>query len=161
MQYIDPHRYLMNPRTAIFVREDGRYLLMKGSPAKGWWAGKYNGLGGHIERGEDVLSAARRELHEETGLTANLWLAGTIAVDRGELGILLFVFLGEQVRGDLIRTDEGDVGWIAESQLADLPVVDDLPVLIDRFRGMTPNDPPFAARSFYEADGRLTVEFSK
>jgi 8-oxo-dGTP diphosphatase len=42
--------------------------------------GKYNGLGGKLERGEDVVSGMRRELREEAGIEARaLHLRGTIS----------------------------------------------------------------------------------
>jgi len=68
-QGVTADRYTVIPRTAIFLRRGDSYLLLKGAPTKRLWANKYNGLGGHVERGEDVLSATRRELLEETDLT--------------------------------------------------------------------------------------------
>ena len=86
--------YTVIPRTAIFLRRGESYLLLKGAPTKRLWANKYNGLGGHVERGEDILSAAKRELLEETGLNADLWLCGTLIVDAGEMGIALYFLAG-------------------------------------------------------------------
>ena len=41
--------------------------------------GKYNGLGGKLEPGEDIVSGMRREIHEESGLTVTaMRLRGTI-----------------------------------------------------------------------------------
>ena len=61
-QGVAHNRYTVILRTAIFLRRGDSYLLLKGAPTKRLWANKYNGLGGHVENGEDVLSAAKWEL---------------------------------------------------------------------------------------------------
>ena len=159
-QGVTKDRYMLIPRTAIFVRRGDEYLLLKGAPTKRLWAGKYNGLGGHVDRGEDVLSSAKRELMEEAGISADLWLAGTVIVDVGEIGILLFVFVGENVQGEIKGSKEGTPEWIQKEALGYLPVVEDLPILLGRIHKMKKGDPPFSARSFYE-DDKLFVVFGE
>jgi len=65
-QGITNDRYTIIPRTAIFLRRGDLVLLLKGAPTKRLWANKYNGLGGHVESGEDLLSAAKRECERLT-----------------------------------------------------------------------------------------------
>lgn len=151
---------MLIPRLLIFIRRGEAVLLLKGAPDKRLWAGKYNGIGGHLERGEDVLSAARRELFEETGLQADLRLCGTLIVDSGENpGVGIYILTGE-AQGEARPSAEGELTWVSIADLGNLPVVEDLPPLLERAFGCSPGDPPFSARSFYDAEGRLRLVFA-
>jgi 8-oxo-dGTP diphosphatase len=160
-QVVDSRRYLLVPRTLIFLTSGERVLLILGSAHKTRWANLYNGLGGHIERGEDVLSAARRELQEETGIdVSDLWLCGVITIDTGEqIGIAVFVLRGESERQPVQPSPEGAAEWVEIARLGELPLVEDLAQLLPRVLQMKPGDAPFAAQYSYSPAGELAIRF--
>ena len=161
-QLVDLSRYMLIPRVLIFITRGNTVLLLKGAPIKRLWADKYNGVGGHVEQGEDILSAASRELLEETGLTTNLWLCGTVVVDTGQNpGIGMYVFTGEDARGQPRPSTEGNLEWISFQEVSNLPVVEDLVPLLSRIQKMRRGDPVFSARAYYDAEKKLIVEFAK
>jgi len=144
-------RHVAVPRTLIFVTsqnpETGSQdvLLLKGAPDKRLWAGLYNGLGGHVEAAEDILSAAERELFEETGLRAvRLCLRGVVHIDTGHdahgprPGVLMFVFTGQSEERAVHATPEGMPEWLPVDGLAELPLVDDLYAVLPRALGDGP-----------------------
>ena len=60
----------MKDMTLVLPMRDGRILL--GMKKRGFGAGKINGFGGKLNKGESILDAAVRELFEEVGLEAGV-----------------------------------------------------------------------------------------
>jgi 8-oxo-dGTP diphosphatase len=160
-QGINLEKYMLIPRTLIFLRRADSILLIKGAPSKRLWAGLYNGIGGHIEPGEDVLSAAYRELDEETQLKPeSLWLCATVTIDTGQNpGIVLFVFMGECAQGEPVPSAEGSLEWVPLDRLNELPLVEDLPALLGKILGMRNGQPAVAAHYAYDEHGKMLVTF--
>ena len=154
-------RYHLVPRVLCFVTSGDEVLLLKGAPDKKLWPNKYNGLGGHIERGESPPAAAEREIREEAGLAVrDLRLRGVITIEAGEaVGIGLYVFTAVALSRQTVASHEGLLEWVTRPELAQRDLVEDLPALLPRVLGMPPDAAPFGAHYSYDPAGRLRIEF--
>ncbi len=87
--------------------------------------GKYNGLGGKLERDEDVASGMRREIYEEAGIEAlELSLRGTVSWPGfGKHGEdwLGFIFTVPAWSGQPFTSNpEGALEWVSVQRVLDL-----------------------------------------
>jgi 8-oxo-dGTP diphosphatase len=154
-------RYHVVPRTLILAFSNGQVLLQKAAATKKIWAGKYNGLGGHVEKGEDILSSARRELQEEAGIECHdLRLFGTVMIDVDQdEGILMFVFAGFEPEMDVQPSEEGQLEWVDIAKVGELPVVEDITMLIEKIGKAKPGE-LFHGHYEYDEQGLLIASFS-
>ena len=132
----DKQRVLLIHRNA---RQDDQHL------------GKYNGLGGKLDRDEDVVAGARREIHEEAGIDCTgIVLRGTLnwpGFGKNGEDWLGFVFLVTAYEGTpLTANPEGALEWVDVDKILDLPLWDGdrhfLPLVFDAdpraFHGVMP-----------------------
>ena len=163
-QAADWERYCLIPRVLIFpVDEKGRVLLLKGAKDKKIWANLWNGPGGHIERGESVLQACRRELLEETGLQAEILIhCAQIIVDTGNNpGIAFCVFKAKGLSGDVVPSSEGELEWFTVNQALKLSLVDDLYTLLPLVMRHRRTEKPFWGHYSYDHNNQLIMRFTR
>ncbi len=147
----DTARYAVVPRTLTFLTCGEEVLLLRGAADKIIWAGKLNGVGGHVEPDEHPLDGARREVLEETGLVVpDLRLRAIVHVQGrgGAPGVMLFVFVGRAPSRKVCPGREGSLAWYPVEDLVEL-----LPRVLDERRftfGLYRADP---------SSGRLSFQF--
>lgn len=105
--------------TASIINDD-KFLIIKENKPNA--LNKWTFPGGHIEYGEDILFAAKREVKEETGL--DIELVGTTGVynfiSSTNDQVILFHFIGEVIDGHINLEEEGitESKWIKVNELA-------------------------------------------
>jgi len=143
-------------QTAVFVLSPDRTQVLLMHRDK--WPddvhfGKFLSLGGHVERDEDVLTCARREVYEESGLTAtDLTLRGMVlwtGFGPRRDDVLCFMFRADAFTGTPHGgNEEGTLEWVPLDDLASRTMWDSdhlwLPMVFDDnpapFHGVMPYD---------------------
>ncbi len=137
--------YVMSP--------DGKSVLLihRNTRPEDLHYGKYNGLGGKLEAGEDVVAGICREIREEAGIEVEeLTLRGTISwpgFGKNEEDWFGFIFRIDRWSGmPLAGNHEGTLEWIPLEELPNLNMWESdrlwLPMVFERtqrtFHGIMP-----------------------
>lgn len=156
-------RWLTINRTLILITHGDHVLLMRRALTKRVFPGYYNGVGGHLERDEDPLSCALREVREETGLTVHhVRFRGVYNIDANDAtGIILFIFTAEADSREVIPNDEGTLEWVALDAIQDLKLVEDLPLIWPRLFGVHASERPFFAHVSYDSNDQMVMRFAE
>jgi 8-oxo-dGTP diphosphatase len=127
--------YVLSPdkKAVLMVHREGR--------PEDIHIGKYNGLGGKLEREEDVFSSIKRELYEEALIIPKeIILRGTInwtSFGPKEEDWLGFIFLVSSFEGKPPdKNVEGRLVWVPQEELSTLPMWEGdryfLPLVFDK-----------------------------
>jgi len=104
----------------FLLKDDMVLLAMK---KRGFGAGKWNGVGGKVQEGEDVTTSAIREIKEEIGVTVaagDLELVGTLDfdfTDNHDWAQTCTVFLVRRWEGDPAESEEMRPEWHTKDKL--------------------------------------------
>ena len=108
---------------SVALRNGGRFLLVKRGRAPS--LGEYAFPGGRVEEGETLEEAARRELLEETGLTAGalaLHCVMDLASEQAGMIYRLHVHAGLEFSGEAVAADDAAaLGWYTLDEMPGLP----------------------------------------
>jgi 8-oxo-dGTP diphosphatase len=103
--------------TLCFVIQNGQILLIE--KKRGLGAGKVNGPGGRLEKGETAEQAAIRETQEEVGITpTGVQWAGELRFQfRDGYSLHCTVYLASDWEGELMETAEAKPFWVRTDQI--------------------------------------------
>jgi len=154
-------------QTAVYILSPDRsqvLLMHRNKREEDIHFGKYLSIGGHVDAGEDVLTGARREVHEESGLTVtDLVLRGTVlwtGFGAKRLDYLCFIFRADTFTGTPHGgNDEGCLEWVPVDNLTSRPMwVSDhnwLPMVFDE------SSKPFYGVMPYDGDEMVSWSFQR
>lgn len=116
----------------VFCGEDLLLICRQRPPDVGRW----NAIGGKLDRGEDPLDAARRELREEAGIEPPLAFRGVATVVVRSTGDhwAIFLFSAQVADRTVTPSHEGPLRWASPQEIASLPVLPDIPLLLPHLR---------------------------
>ncbi|MBM7805929.1 8-oxo-dGTP pyrophosphatase MutT (NUDIX family) [Geodermatophilus bullaregiensis] len=121
----------------VLVRGD-RVLLGHRSPARRWYPGVWDLPGGHVEPGEDELTALARELREEVGVVVVQVDADPVArIEDGGLHLALYAVRAWEGEPRTLQPAEHDeLRWVTAAEVRGLALADPSYVpLVERVTG--------------------------
>lgn len=116
----------MKLATLCYLKQDNKTLMLHRVKRKNdIHQDKWNGLGGKFHPGETPEECVVREVEEESGYKIrNPRLKGVLTFPEFSAGEdwYVFVFVSYEFNGEQIESNEGNLAWINDEQLLQLPL---------------------------------------
>ncbi len=125
----------MKMTTLCYIEKEGKYLMLhRVKKHHDINAGKWIGVGGHVENGETPEECLLREVKEETGLTLTAYRLRGLVTFLSDIcePELMCVFTADAFDGELIECDEGELAWVEKSEVLGLPTWEGDRVFLER-----------------------------
>ena len=112
----------MEETTLAYLTRDGETLFLHRNKKKDDVnAGKWIGVGGHIEAGETPGECVRREVAEETGLTVlRARKRGVVRFISDTWEEIMHLYTVDSFSGEMRECDEGELKWIPNAKIPSL-----------------------------------------
>ncbi|HEU4966498.1 MAG TPA: NUDIX domain-containing protein [Candidatus Saccharimonadales bacterium] len=131
----DPDIHNLIMAANMFVKRDGKLLVIKRSLHKTYMPGFVQPVGGKVDINEGPLQAAERELLEEAGLRIKNIRLEAVSTDVHQDGInnwQAFYFSGDYVGGEAhVSIDEGELLWLTPEEIKREKVLDSIQRIVD------------------------------
>ena len=145
----------MRLTTLCYVERNGCWLMMhRTKKDQDENAGKWIGLGGHLEAGESPAECVRREIAEEAGFqVSDLRLRGIITFILPDWGDeLTFLYTARTETEALPECAEGELKWVPVDDVLSLPLWEGDRVFLPLLRS---RKDCFSLKLIYAPGGRL------
>lgn len=146
----------MKDSTCIYLIQNHQVLMLyRNKKPNDVNAGKYIGIGGKRKPGESMLECAKREMYEETGLTAEkLDYRGVVYFRYPHLeDERIYIYTSSEYHGEMHDCDEGTLKWVDENDVLSLPLWEGDKVFLKKM--MREETEPFHITLTYDAKDRL------
>lgn len=143
----------MKMTTLCYIEKEGKYLMLhRVKKHHDINAGKWIGVGGHVENGETPEECLLREVKEETGLMLTAYRLRGLVTFLSDVcePELMCVFTADAFDGELIECDEGELAWVEKSDVLGLPTWEGDRVFLERL--LSGDERFFSIKLRYEGD---------
>lgn len=147
-------RHTVVMRTLCFIFNDKNEILFLERAAEKFDAGMFNVLGGHVEKGEDIIESANREIFEESGVIPDKTiLSGIIHVsDFFGKNILLFITKSITNTSTFKDSIEGKLQWVSTADVFNYKIYDDIKPIL---KNLLSSDKKFIGTSLFDGKDKL------
>ena len=146
----------MKNTTLCYIKKDNQYLMLHRTKKEvDENKDKWIGVGGKFEEGESPEECLLREVKEETGLHLTSYkLRGIVTFVSNEWGCeYMYLYTADSFEGQIIPCSEGDLEWVEEDLVDELPTWEGDRLFLPLIKA---NTPFFEMKLVYEGDALVS-----